>query len=84
MSPASPEHIETVRAIVADVLGNTASKVFLSRVDAVLSDWSSGKMTAAGACDKIQKMVSLFIDENKAQEISSRCALTVMRESSRK
>ena len=77
----SASHIEEVRRIVHEILGNGASAVFLGRVDAVLSEWTSGKLTAAQACEKIQKMVSLFIDVKKAQEIAARCAPIVMRES---
>jgi len=82
VTPASAAHIEEVRKIVFEVLGGSASKVFLGRVDATLAEWASGKMTAAQACDKVKKMVSLFIDENKSLEIATRCAPIVMRESS--
>lgn len=81
MTPPSSAHIEEVRKIVSDVLGGAVSKVFLGRVDATLADWASGNMTAAQACDKIKKIVALFIDEKKSQEIASRCAPIVMRES---
>jgi hypothetical protein len=81
VNPASSAHLEEVRKIIYEVLGGDVSKVFLSRVDATLADWASGDMTAAQACDKIKKIVALFIDEKKAIEISSRCAPIVMRES---
>jgi hypothetical protein len=75
----TPAYSEQVRAIVHEVLAGVASELFLGRVDAVLADWSSGKIPASQACEKVQKMVSLFIDENKAKEIASRCAPIVMR-----
>ena len=82
MSASPTDSIVQVRSIISEVLAGRTSKVFLGRIDLILSDWSSGTSTAAEACNKIQKMVSLFIDENKAKEISSRCAPIVMRESS--
>jgi len=81
MSAAPQERVDEVRSIVRDVLGNAASKIFLGRIDAVLNDWAGGKMTAAHACDKVQKMVGLFIGEDKARHIGDRCAMIVMRES---
>jgi hypothetical protein len=81
MSAAPRERVDEVRSIIHDVLGGAASKIFLGRIDAVLNDWAEGKMTAAQACDKVQKMVGLFIGEDKAREIGARCALIVMRES---
>jgi hypothetical protein len=38
-------------------------------------------MTAANACEKVQKTVGLFIGEDKARQIGDRCAMIVMRES---
>jgi len=80
MSIAPHARVEEVRSIVHDVLGGSASKSFLGRVDAVLNDWAEGKIGAAIACDKVKKMTGLFIDEEKARQISDRCAMIVMKE----
>ena len=80
MSPASREQIDHMKGEIQSVLGATASDVFLHRIDAILEDWASGKYTAVQACEKVQKLVSLFIDEDKAREIGSRFAPIVMRE----
>lgn len=81
MSPALAEHVDQVRSLIRDVLGDSASDIFLQRLDAILNDWAADKLTAAHACEKVQKSVSLFIDENKAREIGNRCAPIVMKES---
>ncbi len=81
MSPVPRERIDYVKSEILTVLGKSVSDLFLHRVDGILEDWSAGKLTAAQACEKIQKLVSLFIDEDKAREIGSRCAPIVMRES---
>ena len=81
MSPVARAFVEQMRREVHNVLGPDVSKIFLGRVDAVLEDWSAGKLTAAQACEKIQKSVALFISEEKSQEIGNRCAPVVMRES---
>ena len=81
MSPAPLERVDEARSIIHDVLGGAASEIFLGRIDAVLKDWAEGKMTAANAFEKVQKMVGLFIGEDKARQIGDRCALIVMRES---
>lgn len=80
MSVAPRERVDEVRTIVHEVLGGTASMIFCGRIDAVLNDWAEGKMTAANACERVQKMVGLFIDEDKARQIGERCAIIVMRE----
>jgi hypothetical protein len=81
MSPVSKERFDTMRSAVMDVLGKNVSPMFVSRVDAILKDWFTEKISAAQACEKVQKLVTLFIDEDKAREIGSRCAPIVMRES---
>jgi hypothetical protein len=81
MSAAPRERVDEARSIIRDVLGESASKIFLGRIDAVLNDWAEGKLTAADACEKVQKMVRLFIGEDRARQIGDRCAMIVMRES---
>lgn len=81
MNGAPRERVDEVRSIIQDVLGGAASKTFLGRIDAVLNDWAEGKLTAAQSCEKVQKMVGLFIGEEKAGQIGDRCAMIVMRES---
>lgn len=82
MSPVpKKELVDQVRSEIRAVLGQSVSQVFLGRIDAILEDWSSGKLSAAQACEQVQKRVSLFIDEDKAREIGSRCSPIVMRES---
>jgi len=79
VSPALQELVDQVRSIIYEVLAGTTSRSFLVRVDAVLTDWSSDKLSAAQAVEEIEKMVSLFIDVNKVKEIASRCAPIVMK-----
>jgi hypothetical protein len=80
MNPVSKEHFDQVRKIIHEVLAGKASDIFLGRIDGILADWGSGKLSAAQACEKVQKTVSLFIDENLAKEIGTKCAPIVMRE----
>jgi hypothetical protein len=82
MSSASQEHLDQVRKIVHEILAGHASDMFLGRIDGILAEWGAGKLTAAQACEKVQKIVSLFIGESQAKEIGNKCALIVMRESS--
>jgi hypothetical protein len=81
MIPVSKERFDTMRNAILDVLGKNASPVFIGRVDAILNAWSAGKISAAEACEKVQKIVTLFIDEDKARELGFRCSSIVMRES---
>jgi hypothetical protein len=80
MNPVSKEHLDQVRKIIHEVLAGRASEIFLGRIDGILAEWGAGKLSAAQACEKVQKTVSLFIDENLAKEIGNRCAPIVMRE----
>ncbi len=81
MNPVPKEVVDQVRQIIRETLGESASTIFLQRLDGILNGWATGNMTAAQACEKVQKSVSLFIDEDKAREIGNRCALIVMKES---
>jgi len=81
MSSAHKERIDQIKKEIHAVIGKDVSEIFLRRVDAIIEDGAAGKLTAAMVCEKVQKLVSLFIDEGKAREISSRCATIVMRES---
>lgn len=74
MSPVSKEMADNLKSEIYAVLGKSASELFLRRVDAILEDCSAGKLTVAQTCEKVQKLVSLFIDEGKAREIGARCA----------
>jgi hypothetical protein len=69
---------------VHEVLEGQASKIFLERTDTTLNEWAVGKLTAAQACEKVRKAVSLFISEDLAKDIGNRCAPIVMRESATK
>ncbi len=80
MNPVTKEHIDQMREIIHEVLAGKASKIFLGRIDGIIADWGEDKLSAAQACEKVQKTVSLFIDENLAKEIGNRCAPIVMRE----
>jgi hypothetical protein len=80
MSPVSQEQFDRIKGEIHAVLGGTVSELFLRRVDALLEDWVAGKYTAAEACDKVQKLVSLFIDKGKAREIGTRFAPLIMSE----
>jgi hypothetical protein len=81
MSPVSKEVVEHLKSEVYAVLGEGASELFLRRVDAILEECSAGKLTLAQTCGKVQKLVSLFIDEGKAREIGTRCAPIIAKES---
>ena len=61
-----------LNSIVQEVLGGTASKVLLGRIDSMLTDGSSSREELQQACDKIEKMVKLFIGEDKARIIGKR------------
>lgn len=78
---ATKERVDLIRAEIHAAVGQTASPVFFKRVDAIIDDWAAGKLNAADACEKVQKLVALFISEDKAREIGARCAPIVMRES---
>jgi len=79
VSPVPQESIDQMKTIISDVLGAGANKSFLQRIDAVLADWSSDKINAAQAAEKVEKMVSLFIDSDKSKEIATRCAPIIMK-----
>jgi hypothetical protein len=81
MSPVSKEIVDRLKSEIHAVLGQSASELFLRRVDAILEECSAGKLTVAQTCEKVQKLVSLFIDEGKAREISTRCAPIITKES---
>lgn len=81
MSPVSKEMVDHMKSEIYAVLGKSASELFLRRVDAILEECSSGKLTVAQTCGKVQKLVSLFIDEGKAREIAARCAPIITKES---
>ncbi len=81
MSPVAKEDIEKFRTAVHEVLSGKASSTFLGRIDKILEEWAGDKITAAQACEKIQKAVILFLGDDLAKEIGSRCAPIVMRES---
>jgi hypothetical protein len=81
MSPVSKETADHLKSEIYAVLGEGASELFLRRVDAILEECSAGKLTVVQACDKVQKLVSLFIDEGKAREIGTRCAPIIAKES---
>jgi hypothetical protein len=81
VSPVPKEHVDQMRGAIHEILGATASDIFIGRIDGIINDWVAGKISAAQACEKVQKMVALFVDEQKAREIGYRCAPIVMRES---
>jgi hypothetical protein len=84
MSPAAKAHVDQVRKTVHEVLAGKGSEIFLVRIDKILEEWAADKLTAAQACEKVQKAVSLFLGEDLATEIGNRCAPIVMRESAGK
>jgi hypothetical protein len=81
MSPVPKEHVDQMRNVIKEVLGSNVSDIFLKRLDPILNNWAAGTITAAQACEKVQKSVGLFFDEDKAREIGYRCAPVVMKES---
>jgi hypothetical protein len=84
MSPVAKESVEQVRKVVREVLAGRASDIFMGRLDSILEEWSADKLTAAQACEKVRKVVTLFMGEDLAREIGNRCAPVVMRESAAK
>lgn len=84
MSPVSKENVDQVRNIVHEILAGKASGIFMGRIDAILDEWVAERSTAAQACEKVQKAVSLFLGEDLAKTIGDRCAFIVMRESAGK
>jgi hypothetical protein len=81
MNQVPKERVDQMRGEIHAVLGQSPSPMFLKRVDTILEEWAGGGISAAQACEKVQKIVSLFIDEEKARLIGTRCAPIVMRES---
>jgi hypothetical protein len=81
MSPVSKEVVDHLKSEIHAVLGQSASELFVRRVDVIIDDCAAGKLTIAQTCEKVQKLVSLFIDEGKAREIQTRCAPIITRES---
>ena len=81
MSPVSKEMVDRLKSEIRTVLGQSASELFLRRVDTILEECSTGKLTVAQTCEKVQKLVSLLIDEGKAREIHARCAPIIAKES---
>jgi hypothetical protein len=84
VNPASKEHVNQVRAVMHEVLAGRASDVFMKRIYGILEEWAADKLTAAQACEKVRKAVSLFLGEDLAKEIGNRCAPIVMKESAGK
>ena len=84
MSPAAKESVEQVRKVVHEVLAGRASNIFMGRIDGILGEWAADKLTAAEAFDKVRKAVNLFLGEDLAKDIGSRCAPIVMKESAAK
>jgi len=84
VSPASREHVDQVRAVVHEVLAGRASNIFMGRIDGILEEWAADKTTAAQACEKVRKVVILFLGEDLAKDIGNRCAPIVMKESAGK
>jgi hypothetical protein len=80
MTLVPKEHVDQMRNVIKEVLGS-ASDIFLKRLDPILNDWAAGTLSAAQACEKVQKTVGLFFDADKAREIGYRCAPIVMKES---
>jgi hypothetical protein len=81
MSPASKEVVDHLKSEIHSVLGQSASELFVRRVDAIIEECAAGKINVAQTCEKVQKLVSLFIDEGKAREINARCAPIITKES---
>ena len=81
MSPVSKEIADGLKREIHAVLDKSASELFLRRVDAILDDCSAGKLTVAQTCEKVQKLVALFIDEGKARDIGTICAPIITEES---
>jgi hypothetical protein len=81
MSPVPKEHVDQMRAVIKEILGDSASEMFLKRLDPIMNDWVAGTISAAQACEKVQKTVGLFFDADKAREIGFRCAPMIMKES---
>jgi hypothetical protein len=81
MSPSSKAQVDQVSRLIREILGDHASNIFIQRLDSILNDWAVDKFTATQSCEKIVKNVSLFIDEDKAREISDRCEPIFLQES---
>jgi hypothetical protein len=80
MGPVSKEVADHLKSEIHAVLGDSASELFIRRVDAIIEDCAAGKLTIAQTCEKVEKLVSLFIDEGKAREIHARCAPIITKE----
>jgi hypothetical protein len=59
---------------IREILGDKPSKLFLGRVDTALDEGASDKESLRKACERVEKMVNLFIGSDEARVIGTRCA----------
>jgi hypothetical protein len=67
------EVVDQLKNAIRGILGDTPSKLFLSRVDKTLDEGAADKDSLVKACEKVEKMVNLFIGVDEAKVIGSRC-----------
>ncbi|MGC2425257.1 MAG: hypothetical protein WA666_13005 [Nitrospirota bacterium] len=63
---------EDIRLTIGNVLGNSPSKVFYTRVDRIL-DECADMPSLVRACSRLISIADLFISEDKAKEIKRNC-----------
>ncbi|HUJ16952.1 MAG TPA: hypothetical protein VL197_03080 [Nitrospirota bacterium] len=59
-----------LKQVVQDVLDTTASDMLLNRVYAILDEEHKDAASLKQACIKIERMVGLFVGEDKAQALA--------------
>lgn len=64
--------VEIKRAVI-DVLGSSASSIFLSRMDKTLDEAGFDPDAVTHACVRLEKMVRLFIGTDEARAVGERC-----------
>lgn len=72
---AMEARIASIKDAVIDVLGGSASQIFLSRMDKTLDEAGGDPAAIRTACVRIEKMVRLFIGPDEARAVGERCRL---------
>lgn len=65
--------IVEIKLAVIDALGDSASQIFLSRMDKTLDEAGPDPESLRQACGRIEKMVRLFIGADEARAVGERC-----------
>ncbi len=70
---------DELKEYIRGCLAGKASSFFLSRALGKIDEVETGKKDLADACDRVVKMIELFIDEKLAEEIMKNLQLKIER-----